>query len=139
MSAIDVPSVAPPSAARFVPMLHVASVMRAARFYAAFDFAIGEVHREPSCDDPDRDEPVWAWLGSAAGAELMLVRADAPVDASAQGVLFYVYCDDVAAMRERTLAAGIDAGEIAYPFYRPRGEFRVQDPDGYVLMVTHQD
>jgi len=129
----DAPGAAP-SAARFVPMLHVASVARAAAFYAAFDFAIGDVHHEPGCE-----EPVWAWLGSAAGAELMLVQADAPVDASVQAVLFYVYCDDVAAMRERVLAAGIDAGEIVHPFYRPRGEFRVVDPDGYVLMVTHQD
>lgn len=27
--------------------------------------------------------------------------------------------------------------EIEYPFYAPRGEFRVKDPDRYALMVTH--
>lgn len=113
MSATDASIAAPPSAARFVPMLHVASVLRAAEFYAALGFSIGEVHREPACGDPGRDQPVWAWLGSAAGAELMLVQADAPVDAAVQGVLFYVYCDDVAAMRGRVLAAGIDAGEAS--------------------------
>jgi len=29
------------------------------------------------------------------------------------------------------------AGPIQYPFYSPRGEFRIQDSDGYVIMVTH--
>jgi len=32
---------------------------------------------------------------------------------------------------------GVNAGPIQYPFYAPGGEFRVTDPDGYVLMVTH--
>jgi hypothetical protein len=26
---------------------------------------------------------------------------------------------------------------MAYPFYAPRGEFRLTDPDGYTLMITH--
>ncbi|MGN7919260.1 MULTISPECIES: VOC family protein [Lysobacter] len=124
-----------PSAQRFVPMLHVAQVPRAVAFYATFGFAIGNAHYEPSCGD----DPVWVSLQSPGGAELMLVLADGPVDDTVQAVLFYVYCDDVAAMRERVLAAGIDAGAMAYPFYRPKGEFRVRDPDGYVLMVTHHD
>ena len=28
-------------------------------------------------------------------------------------------------------------GDIKYPFFAPRGEFRITDPDGYVLMITH--
>ena len=64
---------------------------------------------------------------------------DAPIDDGAQGVLFYLYCDDVVATRERLLAAGLDAGPMSHPFYRPRGEFRLRDPDGYVLMITHAD
>ncbi|HEX5003702.1 MAG TPA: hypothetical protein VFV65_00185 [Gemmatimonadales bacterium] len=32
---------------------------------------------------------------------------------------------------------GLDPGEIAYPFYRPKGESRLLDPDGYSLMMTH--
>jgi hypothetical protein len=27
--------------------------------------------------------------------------------------------------------------DIQYPFFAPRGEFRITDPDGYVLMITH--
>jgi hypothetical protein len=26
---------------------------------------------------------------------------------------------------------------ITTPFYAPRGEFRLVDPDGYCLMITH--
>jgi hypothetical protein len=26
---------------------------------------------------------------------------------------------------------------LAAPFYAPRGEFRVKDPDGYDIMITH--
>jgi hypothetical protein len=28
-------------------------------------------------------------------------------------------------------------GEMKVPFYCPKGEFRLEDPDGYVLMLTH--
>ncbi|MGH8081353.1 MAG: VOC family protein [Lysobacter sp.] len=124
-----------PTARAFVPMLHVASLPRAIAFYAALDFQVGNVHHEPTCGE----DPVWAWMESPGGAAFMLVKADAPIDDTVQGALFYVYCDDVAAMRERVLAAGLQAGEIVHPFYRPKGEFRVHDPDGYVLMVTHHD
>lgn len=34
-------------------------------------------------------------------------------------------------------AVGEPVGPMAYPFYCPKGEFRVTDPDGYVCMVTH--
>jgi len=81
-------------------------------------------------------DPAWAWL-EADRAHLMLARADEPVVADQQAVLFYLYCDDVVAMRATLKQSGVDVGPIAYPFYAPRGEFRVHDPDGYVLMVTH--
>jgi hypothetical protein len=67
----------------------------------------------------------------------MVAKVSEPVVPSQQTVLFYVYCDDLPPMRERLIAEGIEAGPIAYPFYAPRGEFRIQDPDGYVLMITH--
>ncbi|HJW95145.1 MAG TPA: hypothetical protein VJ901_16130, partial [Thermoanaerobaculia bacterium] len=74
----------------------------------------------------------WAWLHSGP-AQLMIAKASEPVVASQQAVLFYVYVDDVAAKH-----AELGSTEtIAYPFYAPRGEFRVPDPDGYVLMITH--
>lgn len=67
----------------------------------------------------------------------MLAVASHPVIAEQQRVLFYVYTDDVAAARESLAEAGLNPGAITTPFYAPRGEFRLVDPDGYVVMVTH--
>jgi len=58
-------------------------------------------------------------------------------DRLAAGRPLLPYVDDVAPKRDELLAAGIECGAIGYPFYNPRGEFRVHDPDGYVLMITH--
>ena len=114
-----------------VPLAYVQSVPRSIAFYAKLGFETGNTHVPEG-----GTEPVWAWLRSA-GAQLMLARASDPVDPAAQAVLFYLYCDGVAAFRGALIEAGIEAGPIRYPFYAPRGEFRVADPDGYVLMVTH--
>jgi uncharacterized glyoxalase superfamily protein PhnB len=57
--------------------------------------------------------------------------------ATQQAMLFYLYVDDVAAKHAELAAAGLEVGAIASPFYAPRGEFRMTDPDGYVLMITH--
>ena len=81
-------------------------------------------------------EPVWAWLKSG-GAQLMLSRASDPVDPHLQAILFYLYCDDVTGFRSTLLEAGVEAGPVKHPFYAPGGEFRVTDPDGFVLLITH--
>jgi hypothetical protein len=115
-----------------VPMAHVASVPRAAAFYALLGFDVRN-----SVTPPGVPEPVWAWLVSG-DAQLMVTKADGPVDHAVQAVLFYLYCDDVAALREQLLAARVAAGPISRPFYSPRGEFRLTDPDGYVLMIANR-
>lgn len=114
-----------------VPMAHVRSVRRSIEFYQKLGFVEGNTHT------PEGGvEPVWAWLRSG-GAHLMLAEADEPIDSEKQAVLFYVYCPDVVAFRTMLIEAGVDAGPVQHAFYAPRGEFRVTDPDGYVLMVTH--
>jgi hypothetical protein len=67
----------------------------------------------------------------------MFAKASHPVVASEQAILFFVYCDDVAGMRAALETAGVAVGPIERPFYSPRGEFRVSDPDGYGLTFTH--
>ena len=123
---------ATPPLRNVVAMLHVGSVPRAAAFYALLGLEVANTHQEPGSD-----EPAWAWLQSQHGASLMLAQADAPTGPVAQAILFYLYCDDVAAMHAALVASDVPVGEIAYPFYCPKGEFRVVDPDGYVAMVTH--
>jgi hypothetical protein len=117
--------------ASLVPLVHVASVDRATAFYARLGFAI----RNTVVPDGGA-EPVWAWLTSGE-AQIMVAQADQPVDPAAQAVLFYLYCSDVPAFHEQLTRDGLAPGEIRYPFYCPRGEFRLVDPDGYVVMVTH--
>ena len=51
--------------------------------------------------------------------------------------MFYAYCADVGGMHEQLAASGVAVGPITRPFYNPDGEFRIEDPDGYVVMVTH--
>jgi len=113
--------------------VHVADVQRSVDFYAKLGLELRSRH------DVD-GALVWALVTSEAGdmpspAQLMLAQADGPVDADAQAVLFYCWTEDVAALRERLLAAGVEVGPVERPFYMPAGEVRIFDPDGYVLLV----
>lgn len=114
-----------------VPFAHVKDVLSSIEFYQKLGFSLGNTFTPPG-----ETSPSWAWLASG-DAQLMVAKADEPVVAAQQAVLFYVYVDDVAAKHAELAAAGIGVGKIAYPFYAERGEFRVMDPDGYVLMITH--
>ena len=114
-----------------VPMAHVAEIGASTAFYERLGFEVGG-----SFIPPGDESPSWVSLISE-GAELMLSRADQPVVAEQQAVLFYLYCDDVGGMHARLSEAGVNPGPIATPFYNPDGEFRLVDPDGYVVMVTH--
>jgi hypothetical protein len=114
-----------------VPLVHVHSVPRSIEFYAKLGFAVSNAHTPEG-----GEEPVWAWL-QCGGAHLMISHTRDAIDGSAQRVLLYLYARDVAVIRATLQANGLEAGEIEYPFWAPRGEFRVDDPDGYALMVTH--
>jgi predicted enzyme related to lactoylglutathione lyase len=111
-----------------IPFVHVADVARSAAFYRHFGFAVKSTY-EPE------GRLVWAALASD-GAELMVALAGEPVDPQSQAVLFYLYAQDLAGLREQLLAAGIKAGKIKGDSPGPSEEMRVIDPDGYVLMVA---
>lgn len=118
-----------------VPMIHVADVERSAESYRLLGFEIGNYI-------PPAGPMHWAWLYAPKAADwkrgpnLMLTRSACPIDASAQEVLFYLYAADLESLRSTLLAKGVNAGETSYPDYLPNGEFRVQDPDGYTLMIA---
>ncbi len=130
---------------RLVPFVHVADVDASLAFYAMLGFSPQNVMKDP------RGRAFWARAQSGTG-EIMLARADGPIDASQQAVLFYMYSDDVAALRGHLLASGLrDAGvysgaaspddgprsvfHISHPHHMPAGEMRIADPDGYVILV----
>jgi ketosteroid isomerase-like protein len=111
------------------PFVHVADIDASIAFYRELGFAVQATH---PVTGPRTD---WAYL-AADGARLMLARSDAPVDAGAQAVLFYLYARDLFALRERLVAAGLDPGEIRDGTPGPKAELRIEDPDGYVLMIA---
>jgi len=113
-----------------VPLAHVADIARSIAFYAKLGFTV-----ENQVVAAGEEQPNWAWLRSDR-AEIMLARATEPVIAREQAVLFYTYCDDAAATHAALAAAGLEPGAIATPFYNPGGEFRLVDPDGYVVYVA---
>jgi catechol 2,3-dioxygenase-like lactoylglutathione lyase family enzyme len=114
-----------------VPMAFVADMERSIEFYSRLGFEVGNTFT------PEHEnKPSWAWLQSGE-AQLMLAAASHPVIADQQRVLFYLYTDDVAAARESLIDASLSPDKITTPFYAPRGEFRLVDPDGNVVMVTH--
>ena len=119
----------PPAAVSgLVPFVHVAAMARSLAFYAL----LGLVPVDSFAPD---EEVVWAFL-EGDGASLMLAQDDARIDHRAQGVLFYLYAHDLAGLRDHLVAHGVAAGEIVDGSPGPRNEMRVEDPDGYVLMIA---
>jgi catechol 2,3-dioxygenase-like lactoylglutathione lyase family enzyme len=113
-----------------VPMASVADVERSIGFYQHLGFEVGNTF---VCEAETK--PSWAWLRSG-DAQFMLSATNEPM-ADKHTVLFYVYTEDVAAARMSLSEAGLSPGKITTPFYAPRGEFELVDPDGYVIMITH--
>jgi uncharacterized glyoxalase superfamily protein PhnB len=114
-----------------VPFAFVRDMRVSIAFYQTLGFEVMNTFAPEG-----QSEPSWAWLQSG-NAQLMIARATAPVVAEQQAVFFYLYVEDVQAKHAELAAAGVNAEAIRFEFYAPRGEFRVTDPDGYALMITH--
>jgi catechol 2,3-dioxygenase-like lactoylglutathione lyase family enzyme len=113
---------------------HVSEVQRSVDFYRLLGLELRNSYE-------DGGKLAWAFVASAADqpndakARLMLAQASGPVDASQQEVLCYCWTPDVRALQAELAQAGVEVGPIGHPFYMPAGEFRIEDPDGYVLLV----
>ena len=114
--------------AALTPMAHVADVELSIAWYAKLGFVAENTLTPPGAPMQ------WAYIRNG-GAELMLVRSQRPMNPAAQDVLFYLYAKGVAAYREGLLAQGLQPSELSYPPYAQHGEFRIDDPDGYCLLV----
>jgi catechol 2,3-dioxygenase-like lactoylglutathione lyase family enzyme len=127
------PTAAPVSA--LVPMLHVADVERSVEFYRLLGFEVGNYV-------PPIGIKEWVWLYAPRvadwkrGPNLMLTRSRCAIDGQAQEALFYFYARDLGSLHSTLVANGVAATEITYPEYLPAGEFRIEDPDGYTLMIA---
>ncbi len=111
-----------------VPFAHAADIDASVAFYQRLGFEVRDTYRTG-------ERLNWAFL-QAGQARLMLEHADAPIAAREQAVLFYLYARDLVGLRERLLQAGADAGEIRDGTPGPKLEMRLEDPDGYILMIA---
>jgi predicted enzyme related to lactoylglutathione lyase len=114
-----------------VPLAYVADVERSIAFYARLGFEVGNTFVPEGATRPS-----WAAL-ERRDAQLMVAQAEDPIVPERQQVWFYLYYDDIDAEHARLAAEGAAPGPMTYPFYSPKGEFRLVDPDGYVVMLTH--
>ena len=110
-------------------MISVADVERSIAFYGHLGF---EVENTFACEGETK--PSWAWLQSGDAA--LMLTAEAESNNPKHKVLFY-YADEVTAARASLVDAGLNPGAITTPFYAPRGEFELVDPDGYIVMISH--
>jgi predicted enzyme related to lactoylglutathione lyase len=111
-----------------VPFVHVEDMARSTAFYELFGFEVRNSHDV-------NGQRVWCWL-ERGQARLMLALADSPDVAGRQAVLFYLYAADLDALHRRLTAAGANPGPIGPGAPGPDHQFRVDDPDGYCVMVT---
>jgi hypothetical protein len=88
-----------------VPFVHVRDVHLSTAFYERFGFEVHNVYEVEG-------RRVWCWL-ERNQARLMLAEADAPVDAGAQAVLFYLFAHDLDELHGRLAEAGLEPGPIA--------------------------
>lgn len=116
---------------QLVPMTFVSDIERSIDFYKHLGFEVGNTFAADG-----GTKPSWAWLQSGS-APLMLATANESIIADQQRILFYIYTEDVPTAHATLTEAGLNPGPIATPFFAPRGEFKVVDPDGYVLMIMH--
>jgi predicted lactoylglutathione lyase len=131
-------------------MVHVADVEASALFYSLLGFECDSRYKLP--------DGRTNFIGMNAGqARIFLALASEPIVPSQQAVLFYMYSQDVKKLREHLLAQALEDGgvppgmrkrgeeghmpernavyNIISPFYMPDGELRVQDPDGYTILI----
>ena len=106
---------------------HVEDVGQSVEFYGRLGLEVENTHTVDG-------RLAWAYM-ARDGARVMLALADGPIDAGSQAVLFYCWTPDVHALHDELATAGVEVGPVTQPFYMPAGEFRVEDPDGYVVLV----
>jgi catechol 2,3-dioxygenase-like lactoylglutathione lyase family enzyme len=113
----------------YTPMLHVRDMQASMRFYGLLGFEL--------VDRMGDDGHIgWARM-HCEGAAVMFLLAEVDAPSPAHEVLFFMYTPDLPALRERLLAAGVEAPAIAYPDYSPSGSLDLHDPDGYLVSIVH--
>jgi hypothetical protein len=114
-----------------IPFVHVVEVARSIAFYELLGFEVRDTYTHDGKLD-------FAALESGS-ARTMLVRAAGPIDPREQRVRFYLYVEDLDALRADLVENGVGPGPIVDGTPGPKREMTVRDPDGYCLMIAEID
>ena len=114
-----------------VPIVRVQDVERSIDFYRRLGFEMRNMLESDG-------RVVWTSLDSGK-AYLMLNRSQGTMTPGVRDVLLYLYSSDLVAYRDQLAADGIKVGPIEYPPYMEKGEFGIEDPDGYCILVGQTD
>ena len=122
---------APVTPKAVVALLNVGDVDRSISFYKKLGFEIGN---EPLKND--QGVKAFAWMHQGNAAQIMLTLAGQPLSLGSRHIMFYLYVTDMPRYREQVIARGVEVGKVTYPFWSPNGEFQIDDPDGWIWIVT---
>ena len=114
-----------------IPFVQVADVGRSIAFYELLGFEVTDTYVHEGKLD-------FAALESGS-ARTMLVRAAGPIDPRQQTVRFYLYAEDLDALRSHLNENDINPGPIVDGSPGPQREMTARDPDGYCLMIAEID
>jgi len=116
-----------------IPMAHVADVHRSMDFYRLLGFEL--------LNTVEGEDGHCQWAHMTSGkAHLMFARdAESAKVEKESTVVLYLYANDLMKLREELMGKGVKVSEISYPFYMPKGEVCISDPDGYVLLIGQSD
>ena len=118
-----------PRLSGLVPVIPVADVDRSIAFYRRLGFTVS--HQL----ELEEGKAGWARIENGTVA-LMLAHAETTPAPSSQQ-MFYLYGAGTLELWQELTAAGVTCSPIETPLHAPHGEFRVDDPDGYILMFGH--
>lgn len=116
-----------PGVSALTPFVVSCHIEETVAFYRALGFEVQSAY------EPD-GHLAWAHL-SCRDANVMLARGRA-IDPRAQGVTFYLYAEDLHALREHLVAKRLEPGPIVDGSPGPSQEMELRDPDGYTLMIA---
>ena len=114
-----------------VALLKVRDLDRSISFYEKLGFEIGN---EPLKNEQGVKTFVWMHHGDTA--QIMLTLAGQPLSSGSRHIMFYLYVTDMPRYREQVIGRGIEVGKVTYPFWARSGEFQIDDPDGWIWIVT---
>lgn len=116
-----------------IPMAHVADVQRSLDFYQKLGF-------EPvSIGKGDDGSCYWAHAKSGKAHLMFANDCDSAKVEKESTVVLYMYAEDLVKLREDLINRGVEVSEIEYPFYMKKGQFCLNDPDGYVILIGQAD